>query len=196
VKANAAQGSSITNSATVASTSADPNPGNNTASASTTINTSADLQITKDGRGDYTNPSPRVVYTMIVSNLGTSDAQNVKLTDPLPLTAKKLPFLYYNGVGPAAGACAYTLATHTFSCSFGTLAAGDSRQVDVWLDARGSVGLITNIASTSSTTSDPNTANNTARKDVKIKGGPGKASEEAPDAAFNIYLPAIIQPAP
>ena len=69
--------------------------------------------------------------------------------------------------------CTYTKATHTFACSFGTLVAGDSRTVDVWLDARGSVGTITNIASVSSGTSDPNTANNSARKDVKIKGGPG-----------------------
>jgi uncharacterized repeat protein (TIGR01451 family) len=174
VKPDTAQGVSISNSATAGSATTDPNGANNTATEGTTVNTSADLLITKDARLDYTNPSQRIVYTLVVTNLGPSDAQKVTLTDPLPLTAKKLPFLYYNGVGPAAGQCAYTLDTHTFACSFGTIAAGDSRTVDVWLDARGSVGNIINIATTTSTTSDPNSANNSARKDLKIKGGPGK----------------------
>ncbi len=108
----------------------------------------------------------------MLTNRGPSDAQNVTLTDPL--TAKKLPFLLYIGVGPAAGACTYTLATHTFACNFGTIAAGDSRTMDVWLDARGTAGTITNVASVTTTTTDQSTANNSARKDIKIKGGPGK----------------------
>ena len=166
-------GTVITNTATAAAATPDPNPANNNATAQTLVNARADLSISKDARADYTNPSPRVVYTIVVTNLGPSDAQAVVMTDKLPLTAKKLPFLYYNGVGPAAGQCTYTKATHTFSCSFGTLVTGDSRTVDVWLDARGSVGTITNTASVSSSTSDPNTANNSARKDVRIKGGPG-----------------------
>jgi len=46
VNASTASGATITNSATVAGSTGDPTPGNNTATATTTVQTQADLAVT------------------------------------------------------------------------------------------------------------------------------------------------------
>ncbi|MBI5547955.1 MAG: DUF11 domain-containing protein [Deltaproteobacteria bacterium] len=162
-------GTLITNIATVSSATADPVPGNNTATIQTTVLATADLAITKDGRPELTNPAYRIRYTLTVTNNGASDAQNVQVVDALPLDPKRVIFLYDTG----AGDCAYSAATHRVTCNLGTLAAGQSRAIDIVVDVKGSTSIVINIASVSSTTTDPNAANNTARKDVRVKGGPG-----------------------
>ena len=103
-------------------------------------------------------------------NNGPSDAQNVVMVDQLPLDPNKIVYVFDTG----SGACSYDQPAHDVNCNFGTLAAGASRSVDIIVDVRGSVGTIANIATVATTTSDPNTGNNTVRTDVRIKGGPGK----------------------
>jgi uncharacterized repeat protein (TIGR01451 family) len=165
-------GTQILNTATAAAATSDPDLTNNTATATTTVQAEADLSIAKDAQVDLSNPAPRIMYTVDVTNLGPSDAQNVVMTDPLPLDPKKIRFLFDTG----NGTCTYVLATHTVTCDVGTLAAGATYSVDIYVDVRGSVGVISNIASVTSSTADPNPANNSARKDVRIKGGPGPTS--------------------
>ena len=46
--------------------------------------TEAELDITKTADVEYTNPDSTVVYTVVVTNNGTEDAQNVVLVDQLP----------------------------------------------------------------------------------------------------------------
>ncbi len=72
---------SITNSATVSSPN-DNTPGNNTASAVTSVGNAADLRVTKSGpasakAGEY------VVYSVPVENLGPSNNTAATLTDTL-----------------------------------------------------------------------------------------------------------------
>jgi len=162
-------GTILTNTANVSAVTPDPNAANNTAAADTLVQARADLSITKDASVNVTNPSPRVTYTVVVRNNGASDALDVVMLDELPLDPKKIVFVFDTG----NGACSYDQGTHDVTCNIGTLLAGQSWSVDIVVDVRGSVGIISNNASVSSSTVDPNTANNTVRKDVRIKGGPG-----------------------
>jgi len=74
---------SITNTATVSSTTPDPAAGNNTSSATNSSTTSADLSITKTHTGDFTAGLDGT-YTIGVHNTGPSDAQQPVVTDTLP----------------------------------------------------------------------------------------------------------------
>jgi uncharacterized repeat protein (TIGR01451 family) len=160
-------GTVLSNTATASTSASDEVPGNDAATATTTVQAAADLAVTKNAELDITNPSPRVVYTVVVNNPGSSDAQDVTIKDELPLDPKKIVYLFDTG----NGACAYDKATHDLDCAIGTLPAGGSWTVKLYVDVKGVVGTITNKVSVSATTADPVAANNTAYKAVKIKGG-------------------------
>jgi uncharacterized repeat protein (TIGR01451 family) len=76
-------GTQLTNTATAFSDSPDPNSGNNTASASSTVQTSADITVTKVDLQDPVGPTEGFLYELVVTNNGLSDAQNVVATDTL-----------------------------------------------------------------------------------------------------------------
>ena len=160
-------GTVLNNTATASSSTADPVPGNNTNVAqSTTVNTQADLRVTKDGNFQTSGPAADIVYHITVTNLGSSDALSVAIDDTLPSTAKKFVFVFVSDP-----ACSYSLATHHVTCAFGTLAAGASRSVDITMNPKGNLGNITNTVTVTSTTPDPNAANNTATKTMLVQGG-------------------------
>jgi uncharacterized repeat protein (TIGR01451 family) len=163
-------GGGISNSATVSSAN-DPNGANNTASAGTTVIAQADLQVVKSGSGGVT-AGQNVVYTVVVTNNGPSSASNVVVTDPTPAN---LTFLS-NG-----GAC-----TGVYPCSLGTLANGQSATITSTYSTSGSFsGNVTNTATVSSTTADPNNTNDSSSKTTNIgaqadlsigKSGPSSAN--------------------
>jgi uncharacterized repeat protein (TIGR01451 family) len=63
----------------------DSTPGNNTASDTDTVQTSADVSITKDDfQTTVTAGSGGGTYTITVSNAGPSDALNVSVADTWP----------------------------------------------------------------------------------------------------------------
>ncbi len=113
---------SITNTATVAPINAgaivdvDTNAANNSESETITPARNVELVVTKDDNFTGTNaatPGGNIVYTIIVSNTGTSDAVNVNVTDTLPagVTATSITL---NGAqlvdnDPAAGTLAFVL---------------------------------------------------------------------------------------
>src|SRR5207248_8230898 len=82
------QTGSIDDTATVSSSTSDPDPSNDSATATTEVDAApvaqADLSITKSHSGDFTAGSPGT-YTLAVHNAGPSDAQGpVTITDTLP----------------------------------------------------------------------------------------------------------------
>ena len=115
VGSNIPAGTQLTNTATVFSDSPDPNAGNNSASATSTVQTSADVKVTKVDLQDPVGPTEGFVYEIVVTNSGPSDAQNVVATDTL---GANLTF-----VGASAGC---TAAGQTVTCTVGTLPAGQS----------------------------------------------------------------------
>src|SRR5207247_1239345 len=84
VNANTADGATITNSATAATATTDPNPENDTGVAATTVNTRADLAVTKTDSPDPVTAGTDLTYTVTLVNNGPSDAQAVSLTDTVP----------------------------------------------------------------------------------------------------------------
>jgi len=140
----------------------------------------ADLWIDKTGIFLTDNPSKTIRYTLTVHNDpgcsgddpqvcgsgGPSDAQNVVVTDTLPSTAKKLVVTF------VSEDCVYTMSSHTVTCTMGTpLEAGDSVFFEIEARPRGSLRAINNTASVSSSTTDPDSGNNSDHMFMIISGG-------------------------
>lgn len=186
VAPSVAHGATLNNSVIVSSTTPDPVAANNTAGAATSVTTSAELWLDKTGIRRSGNPSPVVVYTLAVHNNngcesdaqstptptcgagGPSDAQNVVVTDKLPLDPKKVVVQF---VSPQ---CTYTAANHTVVCTSSTVPAGAVVEFVIEVQVSGSVGTISNTATLTSTTTDPVSANNTDEVSIVMKGGTGK----------------------
>ncbi len=149
----------ITNSASVSSSAHDPNPSDNSASESTTVDPVADLTLTKTGSPDPVAIGSDITYTLDVANAGPSDATGVTLTDELPTGVT------YQSATPSQGTC--NEASGTVTCDLGALAASSSAAVQVVVRAD-SAGEITNSASASATEHDPNAADNSASESTTV----------------------------
>jgi uncharacterized repeat protein (TIGR01451 family) len=171
----------IVNNASVSSATLDPNSANNLASLTTTV-VGTDLWIAKSGIVSAGNPASALTYSITVFNApgfvadstptsgtgGPNDALNVVVIDTLPLDSKKMivQFLSPN--------CTYDATAHQVTCTTATLTAGTSVTFEIQVQIKGSVGNITNVATVSSTTPDPNLANNTDTVNNVVQGGTGK----------------------
>ena len=141
----------------------DPDLSNNTASATTSVQI-ADLGIVTTSDADTYKPSSQITYTITVVNNGPGNAQNVVVTDPLPLTAN-------DRVAILDPSC--TLAGFTATCNLGTMAPLTSRTLTIAIVPKGKSGYITNTATVASTTFDPFASNNSSTK-VVLSGNPPK----------------------
>ena len=76
----------FSNTATVTSTTEDPDLSNNSSSVGTQFVPSANLAITKvaDSNTLLAGQTQPLTYTLVISNAGPNDAQSVSLTDPVP----------------------------------------------------------------------------------------------------------------
>ena len=74
----------VVNTATVGSSTADPDPNNNSAIASAPLGPEADLSITKTASTPSLVAGGQVTYTLTVEDNGPSDAAGVVVSDPLP----------------------------------------------------------------------------------------------------------------
>jgi uncharacterized repeat protein (TIGR01451 family) len=138
----------VTNSATVSSSTPDPNGANQTASVTSPVTQSADLVITKSGPSTA-RPNTTIVYTINVTNAGPSDAFNVVVDDPTP---SRLTFV------SNSGAC-----TTPYPCNLGALANAQLRTItSTYTVQLGTTSTISNTATVTSTTSDSNSGNNAA----------------------------------
>ena len=88
------------------------------------------------------------------------------MVDSLPLDHKKVEYQFDTG----NGACSYDQAAHQLTCVFDTVEAGETVTIEIYVKIKGSVGVISNYADVMASTSDPDLANNTARKDLRIHG--------------------------
>ena len=74
----------VANTATVSSTTGDPTPANDSASADTTVAAVADLRLEKTADKSALLNGDQLTYTLTVTNDGPSDATSVWVTDTLP----------------------------------------------------------------------------------------------------------------
>ncbi|WP_456376660.1 isopeptide-forming domain-containing fimbrial protein [Thiolapillus sp.] len=148
----------LTNAAVVSATTPDPDMGNNTATEPTAVNVAADLRIAKTDNADPVNAGDQVVYTIVVTNAGPSDATGVTVADTLPAG---VTLVSTNGCGNDPGGVP--------NCDLGTIAASASASYAVTVQVGAGVsGTLTNTAVVSSATPDPNTGNNTATEPTTV----------------------------
>ncbi len=144
----------FTNTATIGGNEADPAPGNNFSSVTTTVD-AADLAVTLTDAPDPIAVGGTLVYTIGVSNAGPSTATNVTLTftiDP------SLVFASFSSSGLQGAACAgQTIIT----CSFASLPSGTKGTITFGFTTT-AVGTISATATIASPNPDPNTGNNSA----------------------------------
>lgn len=159
-----ANGSTVTNTANVTSTTADPNPVNNTSSSVATVGANADLAVTKSG--PTTAPSSaNANYTVTVTNNGPSTAANVTLTETVPAN---MSFVSANQTSGPAFNCS---GTGPITCTIATLNSGASASFQFTFFVANGVPFGTatsNTATVSSTTLDANPANNTSTVNTTI----------------------------
>jgi len=146
-------GATIANSATVTSATSDPNAGNNTATATTSFGSGADLAITKSGPTSATTGST-VTYTLTITNTGPGAAANVSVFDATP---SGLSFI------ATGGGC-----TSAFPCALGTLASGQSVSIIASYTVTAASGSITNTAQVTGSTVDGNPANDSSSVTTSI----------------------------
>jgi uncharacterized repeat protein (TIGR01451 family) len=121
----------------------------------------ADLSVVKTANAASGVAGQDLTYTLTVHNNGPDPANNVTVTDLLP-SDLSLGSISAGG----AGSCSVTTNP---SCTFPTLANGDSQSVTVVATPLTS-GPVTNDASASSPTADADSSNNTASLTVPVSG--------------------------
>ena len=156
-------GTILVNNASVSSDVPDPNNGNNVATAATTVQTSADVSISKTSDAVNYKPSSTVIYRIDVVNNGPSVARSVVVTDNLP-NAKQA--IYKSDTGGCVVSTPVLL-----TCAMGDIAVGETKTFFISVTVKGGPGAITNQASATSPTPDPAAANNTSVRIVTVKGG-------------------------
>ena len=161
IGANVAAGPA-TNTATVSTTTPDPNAANNSASATVAIAAAADLAVSKTAATNPVVAGTGETFTMTVTNNGPSDAQQVVVADPA------VPGLTVRSAGPTQGSC--TVTGGEVSCAVGTIAAGGVVRVTIQADVApdAAAGPLTNTASASASTPDPLPANNSGAATIIV----------------------------
>jgi uncharacterized repeat protein (TIGR01451 family) len=160
VNSDVPAGTLLVNNADVSSDVPDPNTGNNVATAATSVQTRADLAITKTSDALIYKPSSVVTYSINVINNGPSKALNVVATDHLP----DLKAAIYQS---DTGGCVLS-TPKTLTCNVGDLAVGQSKTFFVYVLIKGNQGVVSNLASVASATTDPVAGNNSSSRDVTI----------------------------
>ena len=171
ITATVTSASAITNTATVSSSTNDP-AGPNSASATVDV-PQADLAVTKG----VDDPTPalgaNVTFTIVVTNHGPDQATGVSVADALPA-----------GLNLVSA----TPSTGTYSSgvwTLGTLANGASETLQI--DARVVTGApVTNTATASATTLDPNLANNSDSAGVDVADADLAVTKSVDDTTPNL----------
>lgn len=152
----------LSNTVTVTATETEINAANNTATATTAVNASVDLSITKADNTDPVHPGASLTYTIVVTNNGPSAANAVTVTDVLPTG---LTFTS----GTATGGGAITNNNGTLTGNLGVMAPGASVTITVVAAVSGSAtATLSNTATVTATETDSNTANNTATQTTVV----------------------------
>jgi uncharacterized repeat protein (TIGR01451 family)/CSLREA domain-containing protein len=120
----------------------------------------ADLEISKDDSPDPVTVGDNLTYTITVTNRGPDAATNVVVTDTLP-----------SGVTFVSASPGCVHAAGVVTCNLGTIAVGDSVTITIVVTVT-APGTISNTATVTSDTLDPNTANNSDAEPTEVQSGP------------------------
>ena len=148
----------LVNSAHVSSPTVDPNPANNTGSASAVLSLESDLQITKSHGGVGFIAGADATYFLAVTNAGPSDeSSGIAVTDTLPAGES---YVTYGGLGWTCGATGQVV-TCTYAQAL--ISGAVAPVIDLTVFVAPSVGSsIVNTATVAGSNPDPNLANNSS----------------------------------
>ena len=167
-------GTVLTNTVSVTEAEPDPTPGNNSASATTTVaggTTGPDLVVTKTDSPDPVAAGANITYSIGVSNVGSAAATNVVLTDNTPANTT-----FQSVSAPAGWRCTNPAVggTGLIRCTLLTLGAGAAAPLTLVVRVNpGTTGgtVISNTASVSANQADPTPSNNSATATTTVAGG-------------------------
>jgi uncharacterized repeat protein (TIGR01451 family) len=140
VGSGVANGTVLTNTVDVTSATADPNPGEESATASTTVTNSTVISATKTVSGELT-PGGTVTYTVVLTNtsgLDQGDNPGAEFTDVLPAQ------LTLVSAGATSGTAVATVATNTVTWN-GPIAAGASVTITIQATVKTNVSSGTTV---------------------------------------------------
>ena len=151
-------GTSITNTATVSTSSPESNTSNNSAVATTPMSATgvADLSVAKTGPGTA-HPNDVIDFTVTVANNGPATATNVVITDPTPAG---LQFL------SNSGGC-----STPYPCVVASIASSNLIGITSRYRVAAQSGTITNTASATSSQTDPTPGNNSSSSSISLSAG-------------------------
>lgn len=154
--------STLTNTATASSTTADPRPADNRATAQTTVTPGADLRVTKVATDATVVAGGRARFAITVTNAGPSDAADVTLADPA------VAGLTLDLANPSQGTC--TITDGDAACDLGRIGAGATVTVQVAGEVASSTtaSTITNVATAATTTDQSDTGNDSGSATVDV----------------------------
>ena len=165
VSGTATAGTIITDTATVATTSRDTSLSNNSATVNIAVasGTQADLSVTNAASPNPVAAGNNITYTQSVTNNGPAAATIISFTDPVPANTTVVSL-----TGPAGWTC--STATTPPSCTIASLAANATANFTFVVKVSANVASGTTITETdsASSTSDPNSANNSATVNVQV----------------------------
>jgi uncharacterized repeat protein (TIGR01451 family) len=158
--------------ATAPTGTTDPNPSNNSSSATTALTPTADLSVSKVKVSPVGNviPGQAVQYRIELSNAGPSNVLGASLSDPLPAGLSSMTWTCsVLGIADCDSVATGTGASGSGSINLSNiqLNAGAANKVVVIVDAIAANDAIGNVSNTVTVatpagTNDPNLANNTA----------------------------------
>ena len=156
VAPSVAAGTVLSNTAEVDSDTGEGNPGDESATATTTVATSADLTVTKVDNPDPVTAGQTLTWTITIANAGPSDAAGLSLNDALPAGTT-----FVSLTEPADWGCSEPPvgANGTVTCTAAALPAGGSAVFTLVATVDGGVAngtVLTNNAVVTSATGDPN----------------------------------------
>jgi uncharacterized repeat protein (TIGR01451 family) len=153
----------LCNTATVSSTTTDPNPANNTSTICLLVPTRADIKVVK--KGQLVGSGRNIRYTIQVFNFGPSVARSVTLADPLDANTSFL------NVSTTVGTCT---GNGVVICSFGDLWPGPTPLVvTILVKIVNATPAVYNTVKVNTTTADPDLTNNKSSVSVPLGGAAG-----------------------
>ncbi|MEM1181382.1 MAG: DUF11 domain-containing protein, partial [Acidobacteriota bacterium] len=158
VTVDPAQTAALSNTASVAANESDPTSSNDSATEATAVSAVSDLSITKVDSQDPVIGGDTFSYTLTVTNAGPSTAVAVTVVDTLPAGVTLV----------STSGCAEDPAGVP-TCTLGDLAPGASASFQVDVTAPLGDDTITNTATVSSASTDPDTSDNTATEDTVVQ---------------------------
>jgi uncharacterized repeat protein (TIGR01451 family) len=170
----AVQGGTIYNTASVTGREYDPYEGNNSATATTDVQSGqygADLSVANTVDRATAAGGENLTYTITVTNAGPALAYGTHLTDQLPQGSQ------FVSASPSQGSC--TPSSTDVVCELADVISGGTATVTVVVTAPGS-GTAVNTAYITSRMYDPNTGDNQASATTEVGGSGGGGSAPGP----------------